>query len=348
MNYSLEEKVFLASWAIVFNCERSVREFADKYEKVPPSARTVLYWKNKLMKTGSLAKDRARSGRPITASGDDNKQLVVVAVTNNPFTSTRAIAQEIGVSDWSVRKILKAEKYHPYKPVYNQFLCDGDEDRRLQFCQVMQVKFNRDPALLRKLSFSDECVFSLTGNVNKHSVHFWSVENPKYRIGNPGKTATLTVWACIGFSGILHYSISNQTMNSERYCEILRDKVVPYFNRGVGVNMFYQQDGASPHYSIAAREILNTSLADRWIGRRGPIEWPARSPDLTPCDYWFWSHLRQLVYPLGFKYNNVQDLERSIRDCMGLIPLKTFRDSFRNFFKRIDICANKGGELFED
>ena len=23
----------------------------------------------------------------------------------------------------------------------------------------------------------------------------------------------------------------------------------------------------------------------RWLGRRGPHEWPARSPDLTPCDF---------------------------------------------------------------
>ena len=26
------------------------------------------------------------------------------------------------------------------------------------------------------------------------------------------------------------------------------------------------------------------------------IEWPPRSPDLTPCDYFLWGHLKNKVY----------------------------------------------------
>ena len=30
-------------------------------------------------------------------------------------------------------------------------------------------------------------------------------------------------------------------------------------------------------------------------GRGGPLEWPARSPDLTPMDFWLWGYLKEKV-----------------------------------------------------
>jgi hypothetical protein len=33
---------------------------------------------------------------------------------------------------------------------------------------------------------------------------------------------------------------------------------------------------------------LNNTFVGRWIDRGGPINWPPRSPDLTPLEYRFW------------------------------------------------------------
>jgi hypothetical protein len=30
---------------------------------------------------------------------------------------------------------------------------------------------------------------------------------------------------------------------------------------------------------------LNNNFGEKWIGRYGPFLWPARSPDLNPCDF---------------------------------------------------------------
>ena len=73
-----------------------------------------------------------------------------------------------------------------------------DTDRRIQFCEHVQERLRLDPAYLRKIKFSDECVFGLVSRVNQHNLHQWATENPYYRIGNPGKTPTLTVWVCMG------------------------------------------------------------------------------------------------------------------------------------------------------
>ena len=60
--------------------------------------------------------------------------------------------------------------------------------------------------------------------------------------------------------------------------------------------MWYQQDGATAHFSIAARQVLNDKYPNRWIGRGGPVPWPPRSPDLTPLDFFLWGPMKSPVY----------------------------------------------------
>ena len=48
-----------------------------------------------------------------------------------------------------------------------------------------------------------------------------------------------------------------------------------------------QQDGAPPHYYGDVRAYLDENLPNRWIGRRGSIEFPPHSPDLTPLDFFY-------------------------------------------------------------
>jgi hypothetical protein len=53
--------------------------------------------------------------------------------------------------------------------------------------------------------------------------------------------------------------------------------------------MYFQHDGAPPH---SPREVRNPG---RWIGRGGPHNWPARSPDLSPLDYCVWECMKELI-----------------------------------------------------
>ena len=53
------------------------------------------------------------------------------------------------------------------------------------------------------------------------------------------------------------------------------------------INMWMQYDGASPHYALCSRQVMNEFFDEKWIGRGGPVAWPPRSPDLTSPDYFF-------------------------------------------------------------
>ncbi|KAJ8866767.1 hypothetical protein PR048_032628 [Dryococelus australis] len=48
---------------------------------------------------------------------------------------------------------------------------------------------------------------------------------------------------------------------------------------------------------VAPQEVVYRSrFGQQWIGRGGPITWPARSPDLTPLDYFVWGHVEGMIY----------------------------------------------------
>jgi len=60
----------------------------------------------------------------------------------------------------------------------------------------------------------------------------------------------------------------------------------------------FQQDGSPAHHKDV-RGYVDQNLPQRWMGRTGKendtlMRWPPRSPDLTPCDFFFWGFVPPL------------------------------------------------------
>ena len=65
-------------------------------------------------------------------------------VTENPKTSVQQLALNHNMSRSSVQKILKREKYHPYKIHLLQELSEDDFDRRIEFSEIMADRADQD------------------------------------------------------------------------------------------------------------------------------------------------------------------------------------------------------------
>ena len=59
---------------------------------------------------------------------------------------------------------------------------------------------------------------------------------------------------------------------------------------------YFQQDRPPAHYATSVRNWLDQTSPNGWIGSRGPIEWPTRSPDLTTPDFFLWGVLKKKVF----------------------------------------------------
>lgn len=143
------------------------------------------------------------------------------------------------------------------------------------------------------------------------------------------------------------------TVNGERYKFLLENMVLPKINTydelGVGGHLYFQQDGAPPHYTLAVREVLNVNFPNRWIGRNGPINWPAYSPDLNPLDFSIWGYLKHAVYS-----NNILSLEHLKQLIVEKIETlsEDFEEDFLlnvcdHFKERVEICAQQEGRHVE-
>ncbi len=80
------------------------------------------------------------------------------------------------------------------------------------------------------------------------------------------------------------YYFGNETVRKEDYCEFL-DTYVRNEYEIFPANALFQHEGASPHTIHDTRDILRDIFEENWIGKYGPENWPARSPDITPTDF---------------------------------------------------------------
>ncbi|KAL4132727.1 hypothetical protein QTP88_009836 [Uroleucon formosanum] len=64
----------------------------------------------------------------------------------------------------------------------------------------------------------------------------------------------------------------------------------------IRANSIFQQDGAPAHNANIVRNYLNEYFPNRWIGTYGAVQWPPRSPDLIPLDYFLRGPLKTVVY----------------------------------------------------
>lgn len=115
----------------------------------------------------------------------------------------------------------------------------------------------------------------------------------------------------------------------------------------VRLQMLYQHDGAGPHFALAVRAHLDQAYPDRWIGRGGPIHWPARCPDLTPLDYFLWGHIKEIVYR-----NPVRDREecrRRINEAFASVGAneEMIRRVTNNLRRRVELVLERDGRHIE-
>jgi hypothetical protein len=87
-----------------------------------------------------------------------------------------------------------------------------------------------------------------------------------------------------------------------------------------------------PHFGLQVRQYLDVIFQDKWIGRRGAIEWPARSPDLTPLDFFLWGHLKNRVYVN--RPRDTEELKQRITNEIANISPNTLIASLQNFVQR--------------
>ena len=94
------------------------------------------------------------------------------------------------------------------------------------------------------------------------------------------------------------------------------------------------------------REFLNESFNYNVIGPNYAINWPARSADLSPNDFFLWGYLKSKVYS-GQTFQNLEQLKNCIQTECDNISRYKLANVRRHFQDRLGHCLAVNGDLFE-
>ncbi|GFV57814.1 uncharacterized protein TNCV_3071931 [Trichonephila clavipes] len=121
---------------------------------------------------------------------------------------------------------------------------------------------------------------------------------------------------------------------------------IPELNNHDVQELWFQQDGATCHTARATIDLLKGTLGDRLISRFGPVNWPPRSCDLTPLDYFLWGYVKSLVY--ADKPQTLDHLEDNIRRVIADIRPQMLEKVIENWTSRLDyIRVSRGSPMPE-
>ena len=152
---------------------------------------------------------------------------------------------------------------------------------------------------------------------------------------------SLNVWAEIIDKFLIGPFFLDGKLADTKYVDFLSTRLHEILEQvpvDIRLGMRFMHGEAPPRFSRVARQFLNRHFANKWIGRGGPIAWPARSLDLNPLDFHLWGHLKSIVYATSIENaetlrNRIDQGFRQIRETPRMIEIVT-----RSMTRRVQAC----------
>ncbi|GBM63300.1 hypothetical protein AVEN_186120-1 [Araneus ventricosus] len=143
------------------------------------------------------------------------------------------------------------------------------------------------------------------------------------------------------------------TISSERYITILEQFVSTQLDLEDRPRIeWFIHDGSRPHRAEKVFRFLVEFFENKVTALDYPkftgtgMDWPPYSPDLTPCDYFLWGALKDIVY--GNHPSTLDELELAISLACNSISVETLKDVMSNFILRLRNHISSNSEHFEN
>lgn len=82
------------------------------------------------------------------------------------------------------------------------------------------------------------------------------------------------------------------------------------------------------------------------MGRGSPnMAWPARSPDLTPCDFFLWGFIKSKVY--ATPTSTIGELKERIKAAFSEVTVEMRQKTMLEYRERLELVVEKNGSHIE-
>ena len=162
--------------------------------------------------------------------------------------SIRTAARQLDLPRATVHKVLnKNLRLFAYKAQMLQARQSNDMPRGKEFVVNMLHRISEDEAFLKRVCFSDEATFHVSGKLNKQNVRIWGSENPHATRELQRDTPKVNVWCGIMCNRIIGpFFFHEASITVDVYLDLLTEYVAPQLIE-FQPTIIFQQDGAPPH-----------------------------------------------------------------------------------------------------
>ena len=189
-----------------------------------------------------------------------------VAYTRSPKKSSRRASTHLQIPRSTIHKILHRNlRLYAYKVQLLQALKPEDKPRRKKFALTMLDRLDSDPGFLKRVCFSDESMFHVSGLINRHNSIIWGSQNPHETYEFERDSPKVNVWCGIMHAKIISpFFFAEKSITAHIYLDLLAEYVSPQLEQ-YQPQVIFQQDGAPPHWGLEVCQFLNDAFPERWI-----------------------------------------------------------------------------------
>ena len=211
-----------------------------------------------------------------------------------------------------------------YKVQIVKELKPHDHPMRFRFAQWAEDRLVENEHFYRKIIFSDEAHFHIGG----------------------------LVWYGFWYSNIIGpFFFENEQgaavmVNGERYRAMLNEFLFPKIEENDTDDIWFEQDGATCHTANVTIDLLRTVFENRIISRNSDVNWPPRSCDLTPLDYFCGRAVKDKCY--ANHPETIEALKHEMKVAIHGIQAQTVEDVLKNWDDRMGYCKASRGSYLND
>ncbi|GBP36464.1 hypothetical protein EVAR_88044_1 [Eumeta japonica] len=331
------------------NAAKAERMYAERYpNRVRPNSSTILAAYMRVLENKPIVPVREgfESARKITLSVKKEEKILKYFERNSVASLRGAVREIAGVTRAQVTGLLRREgraSYAARKTVPPP--AHVDEAGRRIYSRWLLKRQRRDSKFLESILWTGERIFSNYGLLNKKNLTVWAEEKPSedelLKMKVP-KRWGVRVWGAILGDRIYGPIFLPEKLNSHDYLKLINEQLAEIISDlpiSTLKRLWFQHDGTPSHCTAPVCERLSELFKKQWIGRKGPVPWPAQSQDFTPIDFFLWTRIKAEV----FKRNcdDANEMRKRLRNAFDVIRKECDRrpELMGNVFKDVMLRA---------
>lgn len=310
---------------------------------------TVCKWVRRFNDGRESIENDPRVGRPVSVLTEKNVATVKTLIEEDARYTVHEIEELSGIHSSSVLKILRERlglrkicaRWVPH------LLTDEQKQSRVRLASQVIEKYDKcDPRRLEEIVTGDETWIYHFQPDSKAKNKVWvSSEGDRPVIARRCKTSNRMLYAIFFDSKgpVLQIPVpKGSSVTGKFYRESVLTQLVDFYQKrrprtGVrGIKLLH--DNAPAHKSATVQEYLKESGLD-------VLDHPPYSPDLSPCDFWLFPRLKEML--AGHRFESRCGIGSAVYQCLQHIPKEDYRAAFRKWVDRCKMCVEADGAYFE-